>query len=220
MTTKTETKTDKVIQKEITSGLMIMMISSDLPRQGKSELAEMMAKKINSISGKRAVVLSLASVLKDEVADKCSLDRKRLENDSVYKNIHRPKLITYGAMMRAINPDYWCEKLYDAIKTEYLLTNIGNGVHGLTVIVPDLRFHNEKQFFNDRFPCYHIHVTVNAYQMILRVGADFNLYKNDESEKDFQLATGVSADYYVDNSHDKDFLKVQAYSILKNCWII
>lgn len=202
--------------------IIVFAISSDLPQMGKSELAKILADRINSMPARSAKIMALADVLKDEACKNLSLDRKRIDTDIEYKTLHRPKLIAYGAMMRHDNVDYWCERLFEDIKTEFLLQNIGHEgqKQALTIIVPDLRFKNELAYLSERIATYHIHITVNNYTMILRAGADFNKFADDESEIDFQLKRGVKPDFIIDNSFTKEVLKVNACAILQNTWIM
>ncbi len=196
---------------------IIFTISSQFPREGKTELAKAFVNQIESSFSPyiykhyQPIILNFADQLKKVVAEVYKLDYDKLQNDSEYKALHRDKLITYSNNMRKENPKCWINEL--------IKTYEGNKFKKQPVIfIPDRRY------FNEDFRDYKIKklvtifVKTNIDILRKRLNNDEIFLNNlmlqyNESQREMQLSTH-NFDYIVSNNKSIEFLNNIAKCIL------
>ena len=149
--------------------------------------------------------------LKKEVADLWHLDYDKLQNDSVYKALHRPKLIEHGNNMREINSEYWVNALMDTYKEiKFKKQPI--------IFIPDRRYFNENFSKFKIKKLVTIFVKTNTDILRKRLNNDEIFLNNlmlqyNESQREMQIST-YNFDYVVSNNKSIEFLNNVAKCIL------
>lgn len=196
---------------------IIFTISSEYPQCGKSTLAEQFVKAIQSsfnlyiAKHYEPIILNFADKVKKEVADLWHLDYDKLQNDSVYKALHRPKLIEHGNNMREINSEYWVNALMDTYKEiKFKKQPI--------IFIPDRRYFNENFSKFKIKKLVTIFVKTNTDILRKRLNNDEIFLNNlmlqyNESQREMQIST-YNFDYVVSNNKSIEFLNNVAKCIL------
>jgi len=196
---------------------IIFTISSALPQEGKTSLANAFINVINSgfnitiAKHFQPILLNFADQVKEEVSKLYHLDYDKLQNDSVYKAKHRDKLILHGNNMREINPEYWVNALMAKYK-EIKFTKQP------VIFIPDRRYFNENFSKFKVKKLITIFVKTNIDILRKRINNDDIFLNNimlqyNESQRELQTLT-YNFDYIVGNNKSIEFLSNIAKCIL------
>jgi len=174
---------------------MIVLISGKR-LSGKDTLALLVQ---NVLGEDKCQIISLADALKTEYCRSRDIDIKRIYEDPIYKEQHRQDLIDWGAFRRAENIDYWCEKLVE---------NISRPI----VLIPDLRFKNELNFFRNNSSCVAVRLVVNEQTRKVR---GWNNSPADVDATETEMDSWDNWDYVIENNGSVDHLSEVASSLLR-----
>ncbi len=153
---------------------LIILISSDLPQQGKDTCAKFIQSSLKTYSNIKSIICSFAAELKKCVHKKYNIDEERLAQDPDYKEQVRHLYIKEGDGARLKDSFTWCKQLVEAVIKSFL-TNVKSEDIPV-VIIPDCRYLNETDFFKEIELCgfdayvWSIHVLAHEQAMIERVG--------------------------------------------------
>lgn len=196
---------------------IIFTVSSLYPQEGKTSLANAFINAINSgfnitiAKHFQPVLLNFADQVKEEVSKLYHLDYDKLQNDSVYKALHRPKLILHGNNMREINPEYWVNALMAKYK-EIKFTKQP------VIFIPDRRYFNENFSKFKIKKLVTIFVKTNIDILRKRINNDDIFLNNimlqyNESQREMK-PDNFTFDYIVSNNCSFEYINNMAKCIL------
>lgn len=193
---------------------IVVLISSDLPQQGKDTFASFLC----AISPDEYEPMhgSFAEALKFFVCDKYNLNYDSMMNNSVYKEQHRDKLIFEGNDARMQDAFVWCKKLVQYRIRTFLLECDGKIP---LIVISDCRYHNESDYFRKKELCgfdafvYSVHIVVNDSIMEQRFGRD-KYYKlcaagRTNSQRELNFKYGTEFDSIISNSGSMEEFKTK-----------
>ena len=140
--------------------------------------------------------LSLADPIKEQYSDIMNIKKDTLYLQGSEKEKHRIGLITLGAIRRFDELDWWCSALHKLALTR----------DQKEVVIPDIRFENEVQYFKDNSTNFIlIEVTADKASLISR-GWRPNFADSTTTETE-RCKFIDKVNYFVDNSSTIDSLK-------------
>jgi hypothetical protein len=154
---------------------LIILISSDLPQQGKDTCAKFIQSSLKMYSNIESVICSFASELKKFVHHKYNVDEDKLAKDPDYKEQIRHLYIKEGDGARLSDSFIWCKALFNAVIRLFLETIKDDDIP--VIIIPDCRYLNEENYVEEKELSgldafvWHIHVLTSEQAMIERFGA-------------------------------------------------
>jgi hypothetical protein len=210
---------------------LFILISSDLPQQGKDTCAKFIQNSLKMYSNIESKTCSFADALKKYVHEKYNIDEERLKIDPAYKEEIRPLYIKEGDGARLYDSFVWCKKLLEAIMPFIKAVNIEIGDIPV-IIIPDNRYLNEYDFFREKFLCgidafvWNIHIITNKSAMIDRFGKDrFEKLAStlmSRSQRELNTAFGIEFNSILSNNGTLDEFNLKTHtetSIIINNYI-
>jgi len=155
---------------------LIILISSDLPQQGKDTCAKFIQSSLKTYSNIESIICSFAAELKKYVHKKYNIDEDRLAKDPDYKEQVRHLYIKEGDGARLKDSFTWCKQLVEAVIKSFLSKIKDEDIP--VIIIPDCRYLNETDFFKEIELCgfdayvWAIHIITHEQAMIKRVGKE------------------------------------------------
>lgn len=130
------------------------------------------AKKILKEHGYSAIRLAFADALKEEL-DPFTTKQYGISswtNDIEEKKLIRRAMVSHGCIMRDINPNYWVNKIDDAIETIHFNEDV--------IFISDCRFPNEVDWVHQKWGGWFVHLS--RYMMVDDVDYKFDYKSHPE----------------------------------------
>jgi phosphomevalonate kinase len=153
-----------------------------------------------------AVLAHFADELKKRYAAQANVDLHRLLTDDAFKEVHRPHLIALGARERQHDPLFWAR---------LLLENYRDKHHHRFVVVCDLRFSDEREFFHRT--AVFVKVTATTETRAQRGWTYNEAVDTDASEVELDALPDDSWLTVVDNNGSADELEQAAERVAAWC---